>query len=215
MARRKRGVEAGEVRTRSALKEPYPSNPTRGTKHALYFTNGEKTCVRTYAETYSAARELEIILDGREYKLKEVKLGAVTYPALETEDGLTITTRGPDFDDVLEYTLKGDEKEWMPPEPAPRELERIKNMHLTREREAADPDAPVKTKAKAGGVARVGSSSGFVTITELSEQMKILPRDARHALRKLKWVKPSSGWAWPASEIEGVKTALTGALKKS
>lgn len=55
--------------------------------------------------------------------------------------------------------------------------------------------------------------TGMITAGELAEQMSVLPRDFRAALRKLKMEKPEGGWHWPTDQADAIKKKVKGALK--
>lgn len=56
--------------------------------------------------------------------------------------------------------------------------------------------------------------SGLVSIGDIAEELKVLPRDARAALRSLKIEKPDAGWAWPDDEAQKIKKRLKETLTK-
>lgn len=48
------------------------------------------------------------------------------------------------------------------------------------------------------------SKEGLITISQIAEEMKMLPREARGVLRDSDYKKPDAGWAWDPREKQSV-----------
>lgn len=85
-----------------------------------------------------------------------------------------------------------------------RDAERAARREEKNRKREADPTKTPRPKF---------DKSVVVTAGDLAEQMGILPREFRAALRKLKMEKPAGGWHWSTSEAEDIKAKVKKALK--
>ena len=82
----------------------------------------------------------------------------------------------------------------------------LPEIKATSEPEAVIKEKPVKEPKRP-------SREGLVSVSSISEGLKISPKEARAALRRAKIEKPEVGWAWSPSEVEDIKKKISENLK--
>lgn len=159
---------------------------------------------------------------------------------ITTAMGIQIRMTGDQLRDVLAYDFVGDEEDWkdeglarsiaylkwgkwehkasnvniVETEDGPQEVKLSRKEVKKAERAARREEKNKEREANPQKTPRIKfDKSVVVTAGDLAEQMGILARDFRAALRKLKMEKPAGGWHWSTSEAEEIKKRVKGALK--
>lgn len=210
MAKKRRNVP---TRVSSAYEDAYPSSPHRPPTINLWLKFGadwERLQIHAYCARWAAAKSLEIALNGRGFKPVPKK----DYP-LEHDLGWYITE-----DDELMFRLIGDtdglldslgedEIDWEPAQPYLNDLRRAAGLETIKVENADDgsDDKPNRVKkVRPRGAAPI-DRSGLVSLADICAELRMDPRDARKILRN-KVEKPDAGWAWPESEVAGIRKLL-------
>ena len=179
-----------------------PSNPTRPTKHHLYFTvyaDGDPAVINTigYAESYAAARFVQTVTQDR-------KLHWISDDTLEIrENDKILQIKEHRLEDLMEYTFTKEEAEWKIPETGL--LYRV--MHFSDETTrpssptpTSEPEERPKTTSPKRHKTQKAPSAGQITVAQLAESLNIAPNKARNALRKANIAKPANGWTFDAND---------------
>jgi len=211
---------------KEGLKHWAPSSPHRPPKYNLKLSRGKQfLATMSFCAEYAATYMIDLLRADAD-KTTWVNPKTITF-----EHGdFSITVEGDHLELLCEYKMTPKEKEWVPPEPYaslwPSYLTDRPGQPIRLDTPEAPvaPKGPVRTSDKHPNPQQVPkrnhevsppkkakvSKDGLVSIGDIAEQMKVLPRDARQILRKTKTPKPDAGWAWPKSEVEKIK----GIIKK-
>lgn len=92
------------------LPEPFPASPSRPPKYLLRFLRrGELKSSAPFATAYAAARFLRLVTEDSEYTWKNDNTILVKESEFEVNSD--------ELEEIIEYKLRGKEKEWELPEP--------------------------------------------------------------------------------------------------
>lgn len=199
-----------------------------------------RVIVYSFLATYAAKWFVNRIIGDDEYEMGHWKFHESDV-ILTTSKGIQIRMCGNLLEEVLSYEFKTEEEEEWKDEGLARSVAHLKwgkwehkpantniietedgpqEVKLTRremkkaERAMRREEKNKKREANPEKVKKPKKDmSGMITAGELAEQMGILARDFRAALRKLAMIKPSYGWAWAESDAEKIKKQVKGALK--
>jgi hypothetical protein len=201
------------------LEPAFPSNPTRPTKyhvHVVDQSTNQRFSMGFYS-LYAAHIWVEQFIREIDDKVKwrdEQTFICGTY--LFKEEHL---------EKIIEYTPRSHESEW---QMGDHEFAKILQFLGKGRARANDDNEPQEKQSAKLRVQSRGaltdnqakreskpkaSKEGLVTVQMIAVALKIDPRDARAALRKLKIEKPDAGWAWPQAEAKKVQEQIKGAIK--
>jgi len=208
-----------------------------------YHPEGEehpRVIVYSFLATYAAKWFINRIIGDDDYEMGHWKFHE-TDVILTTSKGIQVRMCGNLLEEVLSYEFKSHEEEdwkddslarsvahlkwgkWehrpanvniIETEDGPQEVKLTRREIKKAERAMRREEKNRKREANPEKVKKPKKDmAGMVTAGELADQMGILARDFRGALRKLKLVKPEGGWHWPTDEAEKIKKQVKGALK--
>lgn len=238
MARRKRDTNEGSqpVSKGAALGRAFPSSPMFPPTHAVYCRypaslpegSDKRLVVMNFCSMYAAKKFVDSMIQGNTFKWQKarVNLGYKVPDTIVTEDDLEI--RCPQgLEEIMEYEYANDaEREWQLPEQYERQASLIRrlpgtpaNLEFDGEMSGADIEraagvrGSTKPKREKKEPKAKVDKTGLISVSDIAEQMKIEPRDARQALRKSKMEKPTGGWLFAPGEVEKIKAIIKAGLK--
>lgn len=196
------------------LERPFPSAPKVPPKFVIAVTRQSHYNTEAFVAMYAAHIFVLAVINEREYKWLNEK-------ELKIDD---TTIKGDELEDIIEYKLKPAEREWELPEPY---LSRAHFLATGERHTPALPANPILTPKQTRAAERVileGKSprapaapradrTGLVSIQDICATLKIEPRIARAALRKLNTPKPDVGWAWSPAEAKKIEALIKKEIK--
>jgi hypothetical protein len=185
---------------------PFPSAPSRPASYCVKASRWEDgyalphVIAICFLEAYGVKHWLNVYLRRLSYK--------VDGSLIVVEDGSTLSGAL----DCIDYELRGDELRWQLPENIVRQIAMFRRAtwHV-----ADEPAAPVANAgrqraivARVERIARPERPQDMLTITQIAEQMNVLPRVARAILRGSGRTKPEYGWAFAPQEIPAIQKLI-------
>ena len=192
------------------MKPHYSSSPNRPPVACVYMNREDLIYVSTWGAIYAAHHLVMTAVRDHTYKLDKAPHSSMS--RLTTDDGLII--KSDQLDDILEYRLKQDEKEWVLPKEELAQLNRLRGERYAVGRAAAtsEPRAPREPKEPKE---RTETPTGYTSLAALCDTLGVEPREARALLRKSTYAKPAFGWAFNAEQIDEVsKIIISGKRQK-
>jgi hypothetical protein len=190
------------------LPNPYPAgafirnNP--GTTYEVRVDRADGAfCLYLFAQPYSARWFIDCVIGQKKFSWKDTR-------TIICEDG-SFKIRSHHLEELLEYELKGKEKQWEPPEPCLSEYKRMAGVIKGPHRTASNSDELQSKEPRAPRPPSEPRPDGLVSIADIATELNIEPRDARKLLRAKNIEKPAHGaWAWPKNAVDGIKKLLRG-----
>ena len=197
------------------------SPPGKPGKYALYCSrvdDDDTQCmVQVFASAYAARKFLDVIFEDDDVVWDDAATstarGAIGEAGctVSSSSGVVVSTMWypEQMRRAVEHQYTPEELEWQLTEPHLGDARRFRagpnnpreHVHVPREQ---------RTRSTARA-----PRGGLTPVADLATELGVTARDCRQALRRLKLVKPASGWAWPADEIDDVRAQLKDALKIS
>lgn len=195
------------------LKPAFPSSPQRPPVLELKFAReGNLVASLTFAAYYPAYILLKEFIDGHDRVW-------VSDDAIETDEGILISTGQHELDRLLTRKYTAEELAWELPSNYKRLVAQIKGISFKQQSNDDTPDDPVPPQTKPKGdkpkpKSKPVRSGDAITIAQLAEELGILPRDARAILRKSNTPKPDAGWEWEPTQAETIRELLKKGKKR-
>jgi hypothetical protein len=171
----------------------------------------------TFATAAEAKAFIDRILRNKEYKWEKNQYG---HEVIKAEGHITIRMWNPQLTEVMECEEDAELSE--------HAMQQARFIRTGRSQQVALAHVDTR-KPKGERVARVGSDkparekkekkpkvdkTGLVTISQIAEELKVIPREARGVLRSNAVPKPDAGWAWPPAEADAIRKMVKKALTK-
>jgi hypothetical protein len=184
------------------LRPPFPSAPFKSAIWGFYIRRDEQQSpsFHNFAANYSAKHFLDFMINGKPYKW-------LNDSTIITDSGVEIRCeQGPAIEQVIEYDLKGTEREWEIPEPYKSTFYKIRDGKKPSNGEQEPTRTAVK-EARVKSKTPRANKDGLTSLADIANEIGIDPREARRILRTHSQ-KPDAGWAWPTEEIEAIKNTI-------
>lgn len=219
MARRNAATDSG-TSSGSRLQEPFGSAPSRPGKYAIYARKkapGEsvaaKQLILVAAATYAARHIFDHLIPDGNFKW-------LNNTTVVTPDGIEVQCA--QLEEIVDYDLKGQELDWMLPEPYPRDIlrfrgEAIREAEQRREHGDTVPVHPERAhdKPKRERTPRPPrNGAGMVSIAQIAARINMEAREARAILRAANVDKPPQGWEWGTKGADVIERLLKERRKK-
>lgn len=175
-----------------ALKEAYPSSPTRLPMYGLRIVTAEGGFIyEVFHAKYAAKKHLDLIINDRPVRWLDNRTLRV--------DNLTITGEGKDdLEEIMEHEYTAQEQEWEIPEPHRSVCLRLAGIAPSMTTpEPAEPRQRTTRKPTGG--------DDSIMAAHLAEELNIDPSKLRQQLRKLGIEKP---YAWSRATADDIKKKI-------
>lgn len=203
----------------TGLERPFPSAPKLPAKFEIsivYGLQGSGFNLHLFAAMYSTKKFLEaIIADDDIHWVGDDRFTNSTMEKDKFAPGefVVIGNGEKTLREVMDHKYTAAEEAWELPKPYTTYAYQIRA--LSEPKPAPLPEEPKKKDIVRDATQKQPraktSTEGMITIGEIADELKMPPSKARAALRALKLVKPSGGWAWPKEEKEEIKAKIKSA----
>lgn len=205
MGRRKQRTAEDTRATGAGLEQAWSSSPTRPPRYVLKCYNhetGKLYLVNSYA-LYAARKIFDAVVGAKNWTRTGNKV--------ECHD---IDIVSDEMEKIATYEYKPQEKAWDLPLPYPHDINQfLHGPRVTRERDDEGKAAPLPPPVPKEAKKKIDRSNK-ITVQEICDELKMLPRDARAILRKAKVEKPLGGWIGDSKWAADIKTILIKGKKK-
>jgi hypothetical protein len=128
-------------------------------------------------------------------------------------ENFTLTIKGTDLQEAMEYEMTKEEREWTPPRnelSTIRQLRRFWRRDVPKEIPVPDEQPKEKPKQPKRHRSVKPSADGSITVAMICDEMGLAPNKGRNILRKANIEKPGSGWTFEANDpmLKKVRAAL-------
>ncbi len=185
------------------MKTPTVSSPTRPPKaHLFFITEDVAMESHAYAELFVAKYWVNALIKNHEYKW-------ITDDIIEIQGKRrTFRIKGPNLEDVMEYTFSKAEKDYRPEWCFQAQINKlmewdrdINTTYVPAEPSTQPEPKPEPTRPRRAQK-RKASDNGNITVAQMADELDISAGKARTALRKAKEPKPDQGWNYETDSAE-------------
>jgi len=180
------------------------SSPSIKPRYHLYFTINTPSETRflthafrtAYAANYWLTSILTACTDSTTQSWKDNKTLILTH------EDTTLTIKGEQLEDLIEYTPTQKESQWTPNHPDSSQVDRLCRFwqHKPAPTYTPKPTPAPKPKSQNRHKSQKEAPEGSITVAILAAQHNLPANKARQILRKNNIKKPAGGWTFKADD---------------
>jgi hypothetical protein len=198
------------------MESEHVSSPHRPPRYHLFFKTNDRLFTAAFRTVYAAHTAVTEVLTGcAEHGILPVWADSRTI--ILTHPDATLTIREHNLEEIIEYTPKKDEAEWLIPYPLSLKIRQLRTFWSLSPTSVSEelPTTTPKVKKEPAPTRRhkttkAPPTSDQITVAQIAEQANIPPNKARNILRKANIQKPEQGWTFNISDpmVETIRTLL-------